>query len=113
LKFPQSDDLMIHALDHFRIGKRRRELLAAIDLGDEFNFSGVRRGSMCVKGKPWLSISRSKSPPSEMKCMSNARLAAGCRATALAISTMRLVSARLNAHGAKRRVGLGIGVSSD
>ena len=48
-----------------------------------------------------------------MKCMSNARLAAGYHAIALAISTMRLVSVRLNAQGAKRRVGSGIGVSSD
>src|ERR1700733_4291692 len=63
---------------------------------------------MRVKAKPCFSMSDSKSPPSDRKCMSKLWLAAGWRATALAISTMRVVSAKLKAQGAKRRGFLGM-----
>jgi hypothetical protein len=49
-----------------------------------------------------------KSSPSEMKWMSEARFAAGWRWMALAISTILLDSAKLNAQGAKRIVFFGI-----
>jgi hypothetical protein len=104
----ENGNFVVDTLDHFCISKGGRELFAAIHLGDKFDFLLRQAGFHTRQGKAVLLDHGLEiaAVGDEMDVEGLARC--GWRSMALAISTMRLVSARLNAQGAKRIAFFGI-----